>query len=275
MTELFVYYDPEYDPDCTSSFISENVSRIIVDFLTNKQFQRVDAVQLGQMMLSVVRQETDKVVIVFAQDVAPDTVLDDLAPTALVRQYLDRGGSAVWIGDIPFFYQAKKNGEDQDKNWWQKGGPANILGINPVFPVQVPRTSITRAGSKQGLSVPWTGIRPVLIDGEMKVLAKIGGVASFAYQSMPSISTWYSRLFDRFRGLTIGAQGANLGVEFGAPTQSAPASYLGTRKLANAWFKGFDRHNPHSGFVRIWDYRPAALSAKQLDDLHRVAIRLQ
>ena len=51
-------------------------------------------------------------------------ILDDISATALVRQYLDSGGSIVWVGDIPFFYQAKKQGQGRNDNWWQTGAAA-------------------------------------------------------------------------------------------------------------------------------------------------------
>ena len=268
MKELFVYYDPEYDPECTGKFISQGASKTIVEFLKNKEFQELKAQELKEVMLSVVKGEKQKMSIVFAQDVAPDTVLDDSAPTALVRQYLDNGGSITWVGDIPFWAQAKKQGQDRDNNWWQNGAPANILGVNPVFPTRISKVKITETGRKTGLKATWTGIRPVLIDKEIKVLAESKCPISRVYQIVPS--NWLSRSFNRLRGFSVGTAGLKIGLELKEADQSL-GGLLWNKKLANAWFKNFCTDNPCSGFYRIWDYRPSVLGSRQLNDLYNVA----
>jgi len=265
MKELFVYYDPEYDPDCTRRFISPSVSELIVEFLKSKEFQVLSAQKLREVMLSVLKQEKQKVVIVFAQDVAPDTILDDISATALVRQYLDSGGTIVWVGDIPFFYQARKGGQKRDDKWWQKGAAANILGVNPIFPASSPRAKITKEGRNRGLRVAWSGIRPIIIRKGIKVLAE--SKYSFGMPHVPVLRNWWSRQLDRLRGIKLGASTVTVGIELDEPRENI----LMNKKLANAWFKNFDSDNPNSGFIRIWDYRPAVLTEQKLEDLYRVA----
>jgi hypothetical protein len=270
--ELFVYYDPEYDPDCTSWWITPSVSERIVDFLKAKGFQVLKAREMREIMLSVLRREKEKVVIVFAQDVAPDTVLDDPAPIAIIRQYLDNGGSIVWAGDIPFWYQAKEKGQNRDDEaWHSSGAPANVLGISPIFPAQMSKARIRQTGRDVGLQTEWTGIRPVLPQKGIEVLAESDGIA-FAYQVLPSKSTWVSRAWDRLSGIRVGAFSVNVGVDLGSPVQNQQSSFLGKRKFANAWFKNFDRNNPNSGFLRVWDYRPPVITDQQLGELYKVAV---
>lgn len=269
MKELFVYYDPEYDPDCTRKFIAQDVSETIVEFLKSKEFRQLKAQELRDVMLSVIKQEKQTVVIVFAQDVAPDTILDDITATALVRQYLDNGGSIVWMGDIPFFYQARKDGQSRDDKWWQKVAAGNILGVNPVFPTHLLKAEITRAGKRRGLKLGWTGIRPILKNKGIEALAETKSPLSVTYQPLPRPSRW-KRLWDRIRGISVGMTGGSIQLD-SSPVEAKQGNVLWGGKLANGWFKNFDADNPNSGFLRIWDFRPAAVSKQQLEDLYKVA----
>jgi hypothetical protein len=281
----FVYYDTNYDPGGdghTWSWIKPEISQEIADLLEAFDFVKLNAAELKEVMLAVVGreeriiivqneeiviQEEDIVVIVFAQDVAPDTVLNDSTPTALVRQYLDNGGSIIWIGDIPFWYQATENGQNRNNGWSQNGAPANILGVNPVFPTQLSRAAITRVGKTLGLQSAWTGIRPVLIDKTIKVLAEAECPISWSYQPIPL--SRLSRLWNRLSGISVGAGTIRVDVKWEANAQ--PEKMLLQKRLANGWFKNFDTDNEYSGFFQIWDYIPAVLSNEQLEDLCNLA----
>ncbi len=267
--ELFVYYDPEYDPDCTSKFISRTVSESIVEFLRHREFQVLNALELQEVMLSVVREERLKATIVFAQDVAPDTVLTDFSAAALVRQFLDCGGTIVWPGDIPFYYQARRNGKDRDDKWWQKGAPADILNVNPVFAYQIAKTGITSSGRTKGLTETWTGVRPVLIDRNLEVLAEAECALGGSYRPIPRC--WFSRRIDQLCGLNVSAARLHVGVELEGGAKPEEGNILRNKKLANSWFKNFDRDKPYSGFYRIWDYSLFTLSNHQFENLYHIA----
>ncbi len=276
MEGIFVYYDPEYDPDCTWKFIRPDVSKSIVEFFKTEvpgvsKPRQLKAHELNKVMLAVVRREKEKVVVIFAQDVAPETVLDDISPMALVRQYLDCGGSIIWVGDIPFFYQAKKEGQNRDDDWWAKGAPGNILGVNPVFPAQMSKARITKAGNSMGLKTAWTGIRPVLVSRETQALAISRCPIGRAYQAVAS--NWFSREWKRFGGLTLGTGALTLGLNIAGDTLPEEKNILWNKIVANAWFKNFDRSNPYSGFYRTWDYGPATVSQPQLWELYNLAKR--
>jgi hypothetical protein len=276
--EFFVYYDTtEYDNEHPWNWIEPKMGKDIAEFLEGEGFQILNADRLRNVMLSVVKREEEEggeeriVVIVFAQDIAPDTVLNDSSPTALVRQYLDNGGSIIWIGDIPFWQQVKTDGNKRDHDWWQKGAPTNILGVNPAFPAQLSRAKITRAGKTFGLKSEWTGIRPVLITKEIKVLAKAKCNTAVAYQPLPP-TCWVKQLWNRLTGISLGVGTlVNLGFKLDSPVLPKQENILRNKDLANAWFKNFDASNPRSGFFRIWDYIPAALIDEQLEDLHNLA----
>jgi hypothetical protein len=272
--ELYVYHDPNYNigkANSDGNWITSEVSRKIVAFLRRKGFKRLKAGGLSKKMLSVVKREEEGiVVIVFAQDVAPNTALDDAAPTALIRQYLDNGGSIVWIGDIPFWDQATWKGQNRNYDWWRSGAAANILGVNPVFPTQISKAKtkkITIEHKTFELKSAWTGIRPVLIDKTIKVLAEAECPISSPHQPIPL--SRLSRLWNSLSGVGIGAGTIRIDVRLEIKAQ--PENILLNKKLANGWFKNFDSANLRSGFFRIWDYIPAALNNEKLDELYNVA----
>jgi hypothetical protein len=222
--DKFVYYDPEYDPECTGKFISEDVSKAIVNFLRDRNFQRVKAKELREIMLSVVKNELKEPVIVFA-------------PTALIRQFLDSGGSIVWVGDVPFYYQATQDGKRIDENWFLKGSPATMLGIRPTTALEIPKTNITKVGKRWGLRHSWTGIRPIVLDSRVIVLAEAKcSIAVAMYQlNRPS---WHHALMNRMRRFTLGTAAFNIGIDLES-IKSKPTEVMWRKKLANAWFVNF------------------------------------
>ena len=99
--KLIVYYDDKYP----TIWIKREVSRKITEFLKSKGFVKYDAQQLAKWMEESIQDEVCwQSVVVFSQDVIPDTICHAPEPSALIREYLDKGGRVVWLGDIPFFY---------------------------------------------------------------------------------------------------------------------------------------------------------------------------
>ena len=49
-------------------------------------------------------------VVVFAQDVAPDTVVETVSPACTLRRYLNAGGKVVWHGDVPLYTRGNADG---------------------------------------------------------------------------------------------------------------------------------------------------------------------
>ncbi len=265
---LFVYYDPKYDPNYDPErgerWIMPNVSQQIVASLEKKGFQRVGAEKLREVMLSVTNEPKQKVVIVFNQDVAPETVLDEPNAMALVRRYLDAGGSIIWLGDVPFYHQGKRNGKKADDGKWGIEASADILGVNTIYRMHISKAEITEKGIAVGLKTQWTGIRPILRDENIEVLAE--SRCSFGVAFYPLQPSKWSRL----RGGNIGVGGFSLGVQLDNPVQ--PGNVFWNRPVANGWFKNFDKTTPNSGFVRIWDYRLSTITEQQLKELYDIAV---
>ena len=87
-TKFIVYRDEEY----TTSWISHEHAEEITSYLKGKQFTVLGAKELRNWRGNVISEGTNDTVVVFAQDVAPDTVFDDVGANAFIRQYLDFGG---------------------------------------------------------------------------------------------------------------------------------------------------------------------------------------
>ncbi len=198
--ELIVYFDDQYP----TVWIPRNVSEEIATFLKGKDFIVHNAECLAKwMQKSIDEKSCWQSVVVFSQDVVPNTVCHTASPSALIREYLDCGGTVVWIGDIPFFYfgvrRCKKtkyydarliplNTESgdhfegvsfakpsirayKDRNGniavrWGSGGCFSILDVMPLY-LDFPsdKVKFTKEGKSFKLKNQWYSIRPILIKG--------------------------------------------------------------------------------------------------------------
>lgn len=170
-----VYCDPTYP----ASWVRDGVAEQTRDFFVDRWFVEKDARQLRDWINQVLEKgRAGRSLVVFAQDIVPDTVVEVPNETCLLRRYLDAGGRVVWRGDIPFCYQGKSGGA---KDVWGLEGPQRILGIDYTnyefsyksskksvgriwdrdFPMQV-----TPAGSDIGLSYPRGHVRIRPVSGE-------------------------------------------------------------------------------------------------------------
>ena len=185
--DLVVYYDKDYP----TWWISRSISQQIVNFLVQKNFNVKNANDLAVWMEKAVDTKTayDSLV-VFSQDVFPDTIYHSPSPSCLARLFLDSGGTIVWVGDNPFYYQglssAKVQGMKQEELkqailsgvmaqnsagevafHFNIGGPYGALGIIPVF-MHSPsdQVKVTKKGISFGLKTAWYGNRPIIKQGE-------------------------------------------------------------------------------------------------------------
>jgi len=154
--KLYVYYDERYP----YSWIPHDIAKIIARELEKYDFEAIDATSLKNI-LSEGSKTTDKeYVVVFAQDVVPDLILDNPDnPTAnsLLRLFLNVGHSIVWIGDVPLYYVGKiDGGKINTPNAMQ-----NVLGINSNFIDTNKPVMLTVYGIMFGLPT-WIGTRPHL-----------------------------------------------------------------------------------------------------------------
>jgi len=132
-------------------------------------------------------QECHRTILVFAQDIAPYDVFDDDSSNALVRQYLDSGGTVFWVGDIPFYYRSKpEEGHFVVETMAGRFSHLSILGVVPVFMHSACRFSITRKGRTCGLRSAWASLRPIVIPSQFQTDRTI-------IPTYPDYTTWWDK----------------------------------------------------------------------------------
>jgi len=315
-----VYRDEGY----TTSWISHDNAEEIADYLKKaKEFDELGANGIKEWMENVIRKGTKNTVVVFAQDVAPDTVFeyivssqggipdtvfDNIGATALIRQYLDRGGKVVWIGDLPFSYQGKSGVKEveqlqnSNKNAYRnayrtdlRGSSINVLGVIPIFSC-APRRSvkITKKGRKMGLKTVWSSIRPITAETSIIIryaVKYIGPIfphtiredfveplaetealiskAQIKYDKRGICNRFKRFVSERVTGIEIGKDGIGLDLSKGSNEEEPKLRYF--EGYTSAWFKNFNKEEPNSGFVRIWDFSPNVITDSMKTELCRVA----
>jgi len=164
-----VYYDPTYPAAWMKGETAEKTRNYFVE---SWWFVEKNAQQLRDWIVEILnKKDAHKSLVVFAQDIVPETVAEVPNDTCLLRKYLDAGGRIVWRGDIPFFYQGKP-GEAREE--WRETGAKDILGVNYYnycFRWGAPRgekdrlwdsnlpLEITPLGQDIGLTIPSNNIR--------------------------------------------------------------------------------------------------------------------
>jgi len=146
-----VYRDTRYK----ATWFHRRERTIIVDYLDTRGYGVVDADELKAYMT----EKGTGTCVVFAQDMAPDTVVDDPARPgrdSLIRDYMQRGGRVVWPGHVPLYAVGLPDGTVIE----QVGGSENVLGIAWVADDNNVEVSITESGSLWGLTQSWRSLRP-------------------------------------------------------------------------------------------------------------------
>lgn len=137
----FVYFDERR----STSWISRGEARALASLLSELGAEVVDARGLAEVLSS------PPSVVVFAQDVAPEEALGG------IRGFLEGGGVAVWLGDIPFFYVDRSGVRE---TLGVEGG-IRVLGFNPAgAPWDQGLAEPTGEGRAYGLAVPHPSFRP-------------------------------------------------------------------------------------------------------------------
>ncbi len=235
-----VYYDSLFP----TSWVDKNTSQNITKYLRDESFFALDAQQLQAFMQNAIfyNNENDAgnngkpysyTVVVFSQDVAPDTVANMKKKNAIIRRYMNKNtknkkygkggnGRVVWIGDIPFYYQGHYDGS---KTNWGDNGSQKILGFDAGGGSRDDDTqvTITSGGSNDygngkdwGLKTQWNSVRPEEED------------SYFLLPPQPQYVDEDLAYYD------------NMG-------------FFSNYREISAWFKKYGT-NKKGGFVRIWDY---------------------
>ncbi len=258
---MVAYFDKHEYP--ATSWIPLNLAESLKDELEREGFKPLGARELRDWMIEVIEdQRAQNTLVVFLQDVAPDTILDRFTPDALVRQYLDHGGCILWLGDIPFWYRGKE-GEEKPEPIYGNLVPINLLGVIPVItytPTDV--VEITKEGRKLGLTIKWTSHRPVIYmkdkSHDFIPLAKskplIAHCVPLTIEGRPVKEvirepSLLGRILRYFRGrFQLGVAEVEVRSE-AERGKKRPTVFITGEKLPCAWIKKFG----DGMFIRLWD----------------------
>jgi len=260
--QTIVYYDDGYP----SGWISDDLGypKRIAQHLQNKAIEIKKANELSEFMVkSIDEGKSWKKLVVFSQDVIPDTIAEDYSSNTTLREFLDQGGSILWMGDIPAFFIGQKE-KKRDDSAGKNGAPVSMLGVVPIFAPSVKRgVNITYEGKRLGLKHKWSGIRPILPDTNIKSLAEAEVIYSLPYLTGILSKDAVDRLRKptKRKGVEIAA-GIPQILKIGRTTEVIETKELEVnlqflhKVLPNAWLKNYNGNYPFSGFYRIWDFLP-------------------
>jgi hypothetical protein len=273
--ETVVYRDDEYP----SMWIDDNrgYPDKIAQYLQNKGLIIKKADELKRFMVKSVEEGVaHEKLVVFAQDVIPDMIAEDYYSNTTFREFLDQGGSILWIGDIPAFYFGKI-GKVLDQGAWNKGAPVFMLSVVPLFAHSVKETvTITELGKELGLKYRWSGVRPIIPDNKVKSLAESEVIFAQPYIAniLPKETVELLRKPIEERGLEAGIPPIirfRLAEKDEIEARKVEVTFQFIHKtFPNAWFKNYNDNYPNSGFYRIWDFGPRNLNNRMLEELYIV-----
>jgi len=264
-----IYRDIKYP----TSWIDNNFSLRITNLSEYLCAEIVNAEQLRTFMRDSISQKTSHLrLVVFSQDIVPTTVLDDYSSTNTFREFLDAGGSILWIGDIPLFYAGDYNREFNEpfrRHIWESGAPLHILGLTHVYSNPKSTVHITDMGFEIGLKRKWSGVRPTVRDKFIKPLAYSENLNLRPYTNIPPRRSLLMRFLDFLRRIKVVGP---TGIEFRPPTtQETEIGDMQFHKThLNAWIKIFNPNYPFSGFYRIWDYNPQNVTDEMIEEIGKI-----
>ncbi|MFH1538287.1 MAG: hypothetical protein ABIH66_04960 [bacterium] len=191
---MTAYYDERYPV----AWMSRNAASELRDFSTVIGFEVMGAEETAGWMKEKVEAGEEGCLLLMTQDVVPEQLVEkEPTPGALIRKYLNAGGSVLWLGDVPFYFVG---GADGEKVKWDYLGGRGVLGIDTVGSWQVKgeaRPTARPAGADWGLKSEWTSRRALPVKDVDLVLAEDpNGSASGWTKSYSEGSLGFIRLWD-------------------------------------------------------------------------------
>lgn len=255
MSKMVVYNDGNYP----TSWISKKWGSDITTMLSDKSFIVKNALELKEWMKEcLAHNESHESVVVFSQDMIPNTILGNHTPNNLIRKYLDEGGRVIWLGDIPFWTKGTQNGSRHEI--WGHGAHFAMLGVQPF--IAESSSSCKWVGRWSGLmKSSWYSQRPINIEyiEELRSLTQLGlTIWPMAYAEITLLpTTWNAMIITRWKkaGSKVGSFGLSLLGTGGnvTLTEEYPEEFsLKPLNLISAWHIIFNRDH-HQGFYRFWD----------------------
>jgi hypothetical protein len=274
--QTVIYYDEDYP----SAWISDGKGypRRISQYLEKQGIEIKKADELREFIIdSIERGNSSKKFIVFSQDIIPDTIVENYTSNTTLREFLDQGGSILWMGDIPGFYIGKRV-KICDEGAGKSGAPVLIFGVVPIFAHTVKKgVVITNDGEDLCLKHKWSGVRPILPDTGIDPLAESEAIYALPY--ITNIETKevvdQRKKLPQKRGLEIEAGiplfkiGYRTEKEVGEVGGEVGLQYI-HEIFPNAWHKSYNWNYLVSGVYRIWDFEPQNFPDVLLEELYSI-----
>jgi hypothetical protein len=155
------YWDPRYPSAWVRAYS-------VRDALDSAGYKVLDADQLKTWMDARIA-DGEPSVVVFCQDIAPETVFEAASSACTLRRYLNVGGKIVWYGDIPLYRQGYSDGT---ATVFHVDGSIGALGFNAGGGNwgSEEQVTLTAEGHHWGLMQTWRSVRPAL-NSTLRVLA--------------------------------------------------------------------------------------------------------
>jgi hypothetical protein len=192
MPRNVVYFDDKYPV----KWLTKGASEEIRDFLVTLGLSEINAADLKEWMNNAISTGAKGTMLVMSQDVIPATVVGKApGPDAMIRKYLDAGGTVVWLADVPFYFVGHADGDIEK---WDYLGGRGILGFDTVGNWQGnSEAKPADTGAEWGLKTRWISVRavkPADITKKLMVDAD-GNVSSWTKQYVEG-SAGFVRLWD-------------------------------------------------------------------------------
>lgn len=271
MQSQIVYFDGKYPSSWT-----KDVNRRVSEYLSQKGFAILDANALRKWMKEAISgNKANGTVVVFANDIVPDTVYEDGTPNITLRKYLDKGGRVIWFGDVPFWYKGVLGKFDLSQDTaFQSTTFLGVLGVS--FSVSLPseHVQLTTEAKLMGLEKEWYGIRPTTVEKNKKDTFFLSKPCEFII--LGTSKTIFARHFIRKQGswiekieninLDVAGFGGGLGIKKDEKNEvSWGKEYVSSFKIT------FDDKYSNQGFIRIWDFPIYEVSDEMLSELEKTA----
>ena len=183
------YSDPRYPSDCSGNYANA---------FQSVGYEILDADQLKTWMDARIIDGLPSVV-VFCQDIAPETVAESMSSSCTLRQYLNAGGKIVWYVTIPMYYQGHSDGS---RTPWYLSGSINTLGFNAAGALwdSGDEVTFTTEGVNWGLTETWNSTRSTYTSGLTVLAQDDSGYAAAWVKHYVSGDSYRGlvRLYDRF-----------------------------------------------------------------------------
>lgn|GEM_PF-5986399 len=282
-SQLSFYYDELY----SSSWLGRH-SNNIRNFLLGKNFRELNAHDLKDWITERIseRNVTDSVV-VFSQDIMPDTVFSVKGTNCLIRKYLDSGGRIIWMGDIPFWYRSHKFIKEPEL-LQHEAIPQALLGVTPFIAETSSLCKWIPCFNKRKMESHWYSMRPISLEipqiDAQGVEETIGDlkVEALAYAQIRLLPSPYN-ILNIYRWKKSGKKVGGVNFQAGiTPVNVGGGIQLGEyipkeldlkkeMRLACAWKISFDKKYGSQGFYRFLDCDIDEINVNILNDVYRLA----